>query len=185
MERQLASPLSLTEILLGIILSSTLYSAIITMIITIIFIFINSIVISSFIVVSLIFSGIILMAVLGSLLGLMVAANPTDTTSDVMILINFIKFPLLFISGIFIPLKTMPANLVFLSFLSPVTFLTDLLRFCTDGSNFFLYGFDLLMLFVWIIILFIVNLKLHKKTMPKRFSETNKSMKMKIMKKKS
>ena len=183
LERILSSPISLNEILIGIILASTLYSLFITSIITIIFILIFSVGFNSLITIFVMFFGIGLMSILGSLLGLLVAAHPTDMTSDVMIIMNLIKFPLLFISGVFVPLQTMPFNLVFISFLSPITFLTDLLRFCVEGNNFFLVQFDILMLIIWIISLSIVNYILHKKTMPKRLSETGSKKKIMMMKK--
>ena len=183
LERILSSPISLNEILIGIILASTLYSLFITSIITIIFILIFSVGFNSLITIFVMFFGIGLMSILGSLLGLLVAANPTDMTSDVMIIMNLIKFPLLFISGVFVPLQTMPFNLVFISFLSPITFLTDLLRFCVEGNNFFMVQFDILMLIIWIISLSIVNYILHKKTMPKRLSETGSKKKIMMMKK--
>ena len=185
LERILVSPISLNEILLGIILASTLYSLIITLIITIIFILLFSITVSSLSLIFLMFLGIGLMSILGSLLGLLIAAHPTDMTSDVMILMNLIKFPLLFISGIFIPLNTLSPHLVLLSFISPITFLTDLLRFCVDGSNYFMFQFDIIMLILWIVLLFIVSYTLHKKTMPKRLSETGKSKKKMMMIKKN
>ncbi|MHA2431479.1 MAG: ABC transporter permease [Promethearchaeota archaeon] len=181
LERILSSPISLNEILLGILFASTLYSLIITSIITTIFILMFSIAFDSLIVILLMFLGIGLMAFLGSLLGLMIAANPTDMTSNVMIIVNLVKFPLLFISGIFIPLQNLSPNLIFISFVSPITFLTDLLRFCVDKSNFFTYYFDIIMLILWIIVLFIVSYVLHKRTMPKRLSEAGKSKK-KMMK---
>ena len=183
LERILSSPISLNEILIGIILASTLYSLFITSIITIIFILIFSVGFNSLITIFVMFFGIGLMSILGSLLGLLVAAHPTDMTSDVMIIMNLIKFPLLFISGVFVPLQTMPFNLVFISFLSPITFLTDLLRFCVEGNNFFLVQFDIFMLIIWIISLSIVNYILHKKTMPKRLSETGSKKKIMMMKK--
>ena len=185
LERILSSPISLNEILLGIILASTLYSLIITLIITIIFILLFSITFSSLPLIFLMFLGIGLMSILGSLLGLLISAHPTDMTSDVMILMNLIKFPLLFISGIFIPLNTLPPHLVLLSFISPITFLTDLLRFCVDGSNYFMFQFDIIMLILWIVLLFIVSYTLHKRTMPKRLSETGKSKKKMMMIKKN
>ena len=178
LERILASPISLNEILLGIIVASTLYSFTMTSIISIIFILMLSIDISSFIALLLIFLGIGLMSILGSLLGLLIASNPTDMTSNVMIIVNIIKFPLLFISGIFIPLQNLPTNLIFLSFLSPITFLTDLLRFCVDESNYFIFQFDIIVLLIWISLLFIASYILHKKTMPKRLSESGNMKKM-------
>ncbi len=185
LERILSSPISLNEILLGILFASTLYSLIITSIIAVIFIVMFTIEFNSLIVILLMFLGIGLMSFLGSLLGLLVAANPTDMTSDVMIIINLVKFPLLFISGIFIPLQNSSPGIIVISFISPITFLTDLLRFCVDRSNFFAYSFDIIMLILWIIVLFIVSYVLHKKTMPKRLSEAGKSKKKMMMMKKN
>lgn len=184
LERILVSPISLSEILLGIVIASTLYTLIITSVITIIFILLFSIVFNSIATIFLMFLGIGLMSILGSLLGLLSAAYPTDKTSDVMLIMNLIKFPLLFMSGIFIPLHSLPPYLLFLSFFSPITFLTDLLRFCVDGSNFFTYQFDVVLLTTWIGVLFIVGYLIHKRTMPKRLAETGKTKKkMKMMKK--
>ena len=184
LERILVSPISLKEILLGIIIASSLYSLIITSIIAVIFTLLFSIVFTSVLGVFLILLGIVLMSILGSSLGLLIAANPTDMTSDVMIIMNLIKFPLLFISGIFIPLQTMPSHLLFLAFLSPITFLTDLLRYSVGGSNYFTFQFDIGMLFIWIVGIIILGYILHKRTMPKRLAETGKKKKMMMMKKK-
>ncbi|MHA1440001.1 MAG: ABC transporter permease [Promethearchaeota archaeon] len=181
LERLLCSPISLNEILFGIILASTIYSLIITSIITIVFLLIFSISFSSINLIFLLFLGIGLMAVLGSFLGLVVASNPTDMTSNVMILMNLVKFPLLFISGIFIPLEDLPQNLVFLSFLSPITFLTDMLRYCISKKNYFPFEFDILMLVIWIFALGIINYLLHMKTMPKRLSMSGGANKMRMM----
>jgi len=181
LERILISPTSINEVLFGIILASSLYSFIITLFIAIIFIIFGAS-ITSFSTVVLMIFGIGLMATLGSMLALLVSVVPTDTTSNVMTLMNLIKFPLLFLGGIFIPLENIPSTMIFLSFVSPLTFLTDLLRFCVEGSSFFAPYFDILMLFAWIVILLFLNITLHKKTMTKRFSETGK--KKKKMKKK-
>jgi ABC-2 type transport system permease protein len=184
LERILVSPISLNEILLGIVIASTLYTLIITSIITIIFILLFSIVFNSIATIFLMFLGIGLMSILGSLLGLLVAAYPTDMTSNVMIIMNLIKFPLLFMSGIFIPLQGLPPLLLVLSFFSPITFLTDLFRFCVDGSNFFAYQFNIALLITWVVVLFIVGYMLHKRTMPKRLAETGKTKKKMMMMKK-
>ena len=106
-------------------------------------------------------------------------------TSNVMIIMNLIKFPLLFMSGIFIPLHSLPPHLLILSFLSPITFLTDLLRFCVDGSNFFTYQFNIALLSMWVVALFFVGYILHKRTMPKRLAETGKTKKKMMMMKKN
>lgn len=171
MERILSAPISLNQILLGITLASTLYSFIITSLIAVSFIIAFQISFDFILLGFLVWLGIILMAILGSLLGLLVAAYPTDITSDIMLIMNLVKFPLLFISGIFIPLEDLPFYAIIISFFSPLTFLTDLLRYCVNRSSFFPYQIDLLILIVWNIILFALNSFIHRKTMPKRFGE--------------
>ena len=177
LERILVSPISLKENLFGIILASTLYSLIITTIITITLILLFSIMFNSVFLVFLLFVGIGLMAILGSLLGLLVAGYHTDNFANIMILVNLVKFPLLFMSGIFIPFNELPSQMVYLSFISPLTFLTDLLRYSVDGSNYFTWEFDMYMLIIWLVLLLIVGYLIHKKTMPKRFLASRKSKK--------
>jgi ABC-2 type transport system permease protein len=183
LERLLSAPLSLNEILLGIIVASTLYSIIITSIIAIIFIILFPTLISSPISFFIILIGISLMGLLGSLLGLLVSAYPTDMTSDIMVIINLVKFPLLFIGGIFIPLRSIHTSLAIIYFISPLTFLTELLRSSVDQSNILPNEFNLLILLGWIAMLFTINYLMHRKTMPKRFSETASGPKMRMMKK--
>ncbi len=80
-------------------------------------------------------------------------------------------------SGIFIPFNELPSHMVYLSFISPLTFLTDLLRYCVDRSNYFTWEFDMYMLIIWLVLLLIVGYLVHKKTMPKRFLAPIKSKK--------
>ena len=177
LERQLLYPLSINQILLGIILASFIYSFIISLIITITFALLLSVWIFSIMQMIALVTSIALMATLGSLLGLLVSAKPTDMTSDIMILINIIKFPLLFISGIFIPLGATGFGLVVVSLFSPITFFTDLLRFSVNGSNFFYFGGDFIVLISWIFLLSIANILIHSRTMRFRLAEGAKEQK--------
>lgn len=170
LERLLATPTSLLEILLGIILASTLYSFTITTIITIIFVIAYPVLIVSFSAGFLIFLGIFLMGILGSVLGLLVSAKPTEQTSDIMVLVNLVKFPLLFLGGVFIPLRDISSFSSILNLISPLTYLTELLRGSVIESSIISPGVNILILCCWIILLFFVNYRRHKITMPKRFS---------------
>ncbi|MHA1296775.1 MAG: hypothetical protein ACTSPH_09235 [Promethearchaeota archaeon] len=152
LERLLSAPISIQNILLGIIIASTLYSLIITSIITLSFTIIFWIPFSSIWAIILLYFGIFLMAILGSLLGVLVAAKPADMTSEIMLLGN------------------LPFFAILLSFISPITFLTDLSRYCVYGTSYFPFLIDILILMGWIFILFLLNLFFHKKTMPKRLS---------------
>ncbi len=186
LERILSAPISLNELLLGIMIASALYSIIITSIIAISFIVLFPIVlITTPLSLFFIFLGIILMGILGSLLGLLLSAKRTDQTSDIMVLMNLVKFPLLFIGGIFIPLSQLPAGAAFIYYISPVTFLTELLRSAVDQNSMISSEINILVLCIWIVVLFIINHSIHKKTMPMRFSEIGgKQMKKMMMMKK-
>jgi ABC-2 type transport system permease protein len=173
LERQLYYPLKIYEILLGIVMASFLYSSVITLIITTSFIFMLSISFASVLQVFILIVGIFLITSLGSLLGLLLSAIPTDMTSDIMVVSNLLKFPLVFISGIFIPLNLAPFSLFVLSLFSPLTYFTDILRFSTSDSPFFHIGLDILILVLWVIVFLIANGIFHRRTMPKRFSEKN------------
>ncbi|TFF90085.1 MAG: ABC transporter permease [Promethearchaeota archaeon] len=173
LERQLYYPISIYHILLGILFASFLYSFIITLIITIAFIFILSVTFSSILQIIILIIGIGLITLFGSSLGLLLSGIPSDMTSDIMVVSNLIKFPLVFISGVFIPLNLAPFSLLILSLFSPLTYFTDLMRFCTNTNPFFNMGINLAILVMWIIILLIANIVFHRKTMPKRFSEGN------------
>ncbi|HEY0090811.1 MAG TPA: ABC transporter permease [Candidatus Lokiarchaeia archaeon] len=183
LERILSAPISLNEILLGIIIASTLYSVVITSLIAIVFIALFPVLLSSLFSIFLMLLGIFLMGILGSLIGLLLSAIPTDQLPNIMVLMNLIKFPLLFIGGIFIPLKEIPSSVTFVYFISPLTFLTELLRGSVNQTNIISSEICVLILCIWIIVLFTLNYILHRKTMPKRFSETDGGPKMMMMKK--
>lgn len=182
LERLLSAPISLGEILFGIIIASTIYSIIITSIIAVIFLIPIVSLIASPLALFFVFIGIAIMAILGSTIGLIVSAKPTDQTSDIMVLMNLVKFPLLFIGGVFIPLSSVPASVAIVYFLSPVTFLTEILRASVGEPTAISLEMSLLGLITWTIVAFIITFSLQKKTMIKRFSETagggNKKMMM-------
>jgi ABC-2 type transport system permease protein len=179
LERLLSAPLSLNEILLGIILASSIYSTIITFIIAIVFVALFPALMAFPLSLLVIFIGIALMGILGSLLALLISATPSDMTSDIMILMNIVKFPLLFIGGVFVPLNQLPPHLMFIYFFSPLTFLTEIFREQVNASNVLPLGLNIVILLAWILALFVLNLGIHRKTMPKRFSESSSGPKMK------
>ncbi len=182
LERQLIYPISIRQILSGIFLASLLYSFLISLLIMIIFMFILSIPITSLSQVFLIIAGIGLMGSTGSLLGLLASSYPSEMTSDVMVIINLIKFPLVFIGGVFIPLSSASFSLLILSLFSPVTYFTDLLQHAVNGDNVFPIGIDILVLTAWIGMLILCNFIIHKTTMPRRLAEKAGKLKQKNQK---
>jgi ABC-2 type transport system permease protein len=111
---------------------------------------------------------IVLAACCFSAIGMLLAVPPTNVPSNIMILSSLIKFPLVFISGIFIPLEQMPAWGLALAVCSPLTYFTDLVRYSFTGISYFAVLTDLFALAIFTIAFTVVTMLLHKRTMPRR-----------------
>jgi ABC-2 type transport system permease protein len=85
-----------------------------------------------------------------------------------MMLSSLVKFPLVFISGIFIPLQQMPPWGLALAVCSPLTYFTDLARYSFTGANYFPILGDFAALGVFTVVFTAGTMYLHKRTMPKR-----------------
>lgn len=80
--------------------------------------------------------GLILGAVTFSLLGL-IASVMVREVFEAMTLMNFFRFPLLFISGVFMPVELFPDILEPLVLASPLTHVVELLRVGVSGKGYF------------------------------------------------
>lgn len=163
-ERLISAPITLWAILLGDIIASFLFGLFITS-----FIFLIGIIFLGIEIITLnLIIGTIIAAFCFSSLGVLFSALPTDRTSDVMMLTTLIKFPLIFISGVFIPISEM-GGLKLVSYISPLTYYVDLVRLSTQGTSYFGWGINLLILLGFSILIFFISIKIHNKTVTKRF----------------
>jgi len=89
-----------------------------------------------------------------SCMGTLIASIPTESPGNVMTIFNFIRLPLLFVSGIFIPLVDMPGWARGLAAISPLTYINDLLRHSTGLSSYYSWWLDLLVLILYSIAFF-------------------------------
>jgi len=163
-ERLVSAPITLWAIILGDIFASLIFGLFITF-----FIFIISIVLLGVKIISLsLVAGTIIAAFCFSSLGLLISAPPTDNPSNIMMLQSMIKFPLIFISGVFVPIDNM-GNWKFISYISPLTYYTDLARHSISGTSNFSPIIDLLVLIGFSILFFTVAIVWHKKSLTRRF----------------
>jgi len=163
-ERLVSAPITLWAIILGDIFASLMFGLFITF-----FIFIISIVLLGVEIISLsLVAGTIIAAFCFSSLGLLVSAPPTDNPSNIMMLQSMIKFPLIFISGVFVPIDNM-GNWKFISYISPLTYYTDLARHSISGTSNFDPIIDLMVLIGFSILFFTVAIVWHKKSLTRRF----------------
>jgi ABC-2 type transport system permease protein len=133
-ERLLSYPVTLEGIILGDIAAGALFGLIITTLVWVvsrIVLHLSVVHLAAFAMAFLL--GTLSFAALGSLL----ASPASDTPSNVMMLSSLIRFPLIFISGIFIPLSQMEGWGLLLASLSPLTYLVDLFNAALTGGSVF------------------------------------------------
>jgi ABC-2 type transport system permease protein len=95
-------------------------------------------------------------------LGTLLASPTTNNPSNIMMLSSLIRLPLIFISGVFIPLSQLTGPLFLLTSLSPLTYLVDLFHAALNGDAFYPPWLDLLVLAA-VILVFVVCAKIIQK----------------------
>jgi ABC-2 type transport system permease protein len=164
-ERLTTCPISIKTILIGSIWSSFIYGVIfssIPLVLGVIFLS-NSLVINYLLIIT----AMIISALVFSCFSLIISSPPTRNPGNTMILQIFVKFPLLFISPLFMPIASLPTAIV-----SPLTYCVDIINVGL-GENSAFGAFGLIIDFSVLIgcgfgFLFLA-FALHQKTLEKRF----------------
>jgi len=164
LERLVSCPITVEAMVLGDMIASILFGLGITVITVFITLGLGLSLVHG---ITLIVS-ILLAAWCFSAIGMFIAAPPTDEPSTPMTLSLLIKFPLIFISGIFVPLDQLPSWGIALSACSPLTYFTDLVRYSFTETHYFPVWIDIGALAVFTVAFTIATMLLHKKTLPLR-----------------
>lgn len=90
----------------------------------------------------------ILASVAFSSMGVFIAIIIKDPR-NIMIVINSIRLPMIFVSGVFVPLSASPPILQIISLFMPLTYAVELLRFSFTHVAFLSIWLSLVMTFVW------------------------------------
>jgi ABC-2 type transport system permease protein len=96
-------------------------------------------------------------------LGTLFAAYPTENVGEVMSMLNTVRLPLIFISGVFIPLSAMPRIGQQIALVSPLTYGNDMIEYAYTGKSLFSPLLDILMLVIFILIFQVTANYLYKK----------------------
>ncbi|MDO9333168.1 MAG: ABC transporter permease [Dehalococcoidales bacterium] len=164
LERLVSSPIAVWTILFGDMMAS----AIIGVIISIVPIIIAVAVGTTFVNPLILAVAIILGSICFATASLIISSPPASAPQYSQMISSFIKFPLIFISGVFMPLSEMPTFVRNIAFISPLTYFTDLTRYATGDKNYFAVSIDLLVLVLFTVAAWIIAVKLHNRTLPKR-----------------
>lgn len=132
-ERMITAPVSPLSILFGEIAGGAIFGAIIATIPLVIGITIYGTRIAN--PIGLI-GALILISFAFSAMGIMFAAIPTDNPGDVMMILNFIRLPLLFVSGIFVPVSAMGVYGA-VALVSPLTYAKDIIQYALTGAGYY------------------------------------------------
>ncbi|MFX1594223.1 MAG: ABC transporter permease [Promethearchaeota archaeon] len=164
-ERLITCPVSIKTILIGSIWGSFIYGMLfssIPLILGVIFLS-SGLVINYFLIIA----AMIISAFVFSSFSLIISAPPTRNPGNTMILQIFIKFPLLFISPLFMPITSLPTAVI-----SPLTYCLDVINVgLGEVSAFGLFGLliDIFVLFGFGFGFLFLAFAIHQKTLEKRF----------------
>lgn len=159
-DRLVSAPISLHAVVLGESLSGFLYS------IGIAFVpFIAGLIIFSTPILDLLplVVGAVLTAFCFATMGTLFAAYPTESPGDIMSMLNLVRLPLIFISGVFIPIESIPPIGQAAVYISPLTYGNDLIQAAYHGNTSFNPLIDVAMLCVFILLFQIIANRLYKK----------------------
>ncbi|MCD4777186.1 MAG: ABC transporter permease [Candidatus Aegiribacteria sp.] len=157
-ERLISSPLSLRSILAGDVLSGFVFGCMISVIPVILGLLLTDAVIAN---LPLLIGGILMGALSFSSLGVLLSAPPAASPSNIMLLSSLVRLPLLFVSGIFVPIGQMPGWAAWVAPLSPLSYTSSLIRAAYGSVPYFPVWMCFLMLFVFTSVLFIASCLFH------------------------
>ncbi len=165
LERLITCPISIKTILLGNVWSSFLFGSLFSIVPLILGIVVYGLWTS--INILIIIPAIFIASFAFSSFSLILSVPPTDTPANTMILTILIKFPLIFISPLFMPISSDPIVLI-----SPLSYFIDLINIGLGiSSGFGEYGLliDFIFLLLFGFLFLFLAFFLHGKTLQKRF----------------
>jgi len=159
-DRLLAAPMSLLTLLLGKIAVGAFFAIAVSSIAVIIgILFLDASVAQP----ALMIAGIVIGSFTFSTMGLIFGSIPTRNPGDVQMPSTLIRWVLLFISGVFVPLSEMSTVARGISYISPLTYAQDLMNHAVLGTGELALWLNLSVLFLSGVIFLLPSIKLHKR----------------------
>jgi ABC-2 type transport system permease protein len=129
-DRLLAAPMSLVSLLLG----KTLVGAVFAIAVSVVPLLVGLLGLQvSLANAGMLLTGIVLTSLVFSAFGLVFASIPTRSVGNIMMPSTLVRWPLMFISGVFIPLGELAPWARVLAYLSPLTYAQDLMNHAVLG----------------------------------------------------
>jgi ABC-2 type transport system permease protein len=157
-DRYLTAPVSLATVLIGKVLAGVvfgvLFSAVPIAAGAILFGF--QITDLNLLIISMLFS-----AFMFSAMGGMIASMPGQSPGQILMPFNFVRIPLLFVSGVFIPIDQLPGWGQTISFFSPLTHTVELVRVAFGSPSHFGIIPNLVILFLYCFVFLYIGIRFH------------------------
>ncbi|HXW98328.1 MAG TPA: ABC transporter permease [Methanomicrobiales archaeon] len=163
-ERLLAFPVLLESIILGDIVSGMIFGLLITGVVLAASMALLHLPVAS---VPALLAASLLGSVAFAALGTLFASMATDVPSNVMMLSSLVRLPLIFVSGIFIPISQLTGWEFVLTSLSPLTYLVDLFHAALTGDGVYPPAVDALVLIAVIVIFILLARTLQERNLVK------------------
>jgi len=159
-DRLLAAPMSLVTLLLG----ETLVGAFFAVVVSLVPLLVGLLALQAAVAnAGLLLVSVVLASLAFSAFGLIFGSIPTRSVGNIMMPSTLIRWPLLFISGIFIPLVEMAPWARVLAYLSPLTYAQDLMNHAVLGHGFLNPWLDLAVLLVSGVLFLIPSVWMHRR----------------------
>jgi len=164
LERLMSCPVRIEAIIVGDILASFTFGLAISLVPIILGLALGVAISSPFVFAI----AVILAAFCFASLGTVFSIPPTNVPATANMIAATIRFPVVFISGIFIPLSELPAWAQGIAYISPLTYFTDIARHSIQGQGHLPVAVDIVALLAFTALFLVVAMKLHQRTMPRR-----------------
>jgi ABC-2 type transport system permease protein len=160
-DRLLAAPMALVTLLLGKTMVGAFFGVGVSLVPLLIGVLALRVSVAS---AGLLLAGIVLSSLAFAALGIAFASIPTRSVGSIMMPSTLVRWPLMFISGIFIPLEEMAPWARALAYLSPLTYAQDLMNHGVLARGFLNPWFDLALLPLLLVLFLIPAARLHHRS---------------------
>jgi len=162
-ERLLSFPVSVNTIILGDTVAGMIFGIVINLVV----LAIGLIFLRYSLNVLPLAGGMLLGAFCFSSLGVLLASPSVPNPSYIIMVSSLVRFPLIFISGILIPLEQPQGTGRVLACFSPITYLVDIFNFSFKGRSQYPLIFDFIILLVFSVIFIFLSNRFHKRNLVK------------------
>ncbi len=159
-ERLIATPVSLRAILAGDVVSGLMFGVCLSLVPVVLGLALTD---ASIARPAVLVAGIALGALSFASLGSLLAAPPASSPSNIMLLSNLVRLPLLFVSGVFIPIAQMPGWARWIALVSPLSYAGDLIRSGFGQPAYFPSWLSVVMLATFTVALFWGACRFHRR----------------------